>query len=163
MTPFALYIIKVVGCSGVLFGYYYFMLRNKTFYQWNRFYLLACVVLSLTAPLLKIEINSHITPAPDKVFKMLHVVNAGSELEVESKVRKTAALTPEQYTTLGYSLISVVLLFLIVANSFRIYKILRSYPRRKIGNVLFLNTDAKGTPFSFFHYIIWNYKIDLSS
>ncbi len=41
--------------------------------------------------------------------------------------------------------------------------IIRKYPNQKLGQVYFLDTDAKGAPFSFFNYIIWNHEIELTS
>ncbi len=37
MIPFAIYLLKVIICSAFLLGYYWVVLRNKTFHQWNRF------------------------------------------------------------------------------------------------------------------------------
>ena len=56
MLTFAYYILKVIICSGILYGYYLIALRNKIFHRWNRFYLLAIVVISFTEPLIKINI-----------------------------------------------------------------------------------------------------------
>jgi len=162
MTPYAYYLVKVALCSGILFGYYWIALRNKTFHQWNRIYLLACVVLSLAAPLLKIHIGTSYAPAPARMFHLLQVVESDTEVVVESNAR-TTALTPEQWLLLAYGFVSSLLLLVIVVNSARIYNILRSHAKTKIETIYFLNTDVKGTPFSFFHYIIWNRNIDLNT
>jgi hypothetical protein len=77
-----LYAAKVVLCSGVLFGYYCLALRNRTFHQWNRFYLLASVLFSLTAPLLKISVGSDYTPPPSQVLHLLNVTMVESEAAV---------------------------------------------------------------------------------
>src|SRR6478672_654765 len=156
MSPLLLYLFKVILCSGILLGYYWLALRNKIFHQWNRFYLLACTMLSLIAPLLTIHIASHYAPPPTTVFRMLNVVAANSEADAQSKTSNAFTLTTEQGLVLMYILVSVVILFIIGINSLRIYRILRSYPKLRHDRILFLNTDAKGTPFSFFNYIVWN-------
>ena len=56
MLAFACYILKVIVCSIVLHGYYWFFLRNKVFHNYNRFYLLATVILSLGMPLMKFDV-----------------------------------------------------------------------------------------------------------
>jgi hypothetical protein len=56
MITLAWYLSKVIICSGILFGYYFLALRNKTFHRWNRFYLLASIVAALTVPLIKIDV-----------------------------------------------------------------------------------------------------------
>lgn len=163
MIPVAFYLLKVTLCSGVLFGYYVLALRNKTFHQWNRFYLLACVVLSLAAPLLKITIGNNAPAMSASVFRMLNVVSAGEDFEVESSSHAAFTLTAEQLVILLYLLVSAILFLIIVAGSVRIYNLLRAYPKTKLDGICFLNTDAKGTPFSFFNYIVWNRAIDLTS
>ena len=55
MLPIAYYLLKVIICSGILYGYYWLLLRNKVFHKYNRFYLMAAVVLSLLLPLIKIN------------------------------------------------------------------------------------------------------------
>jgi hypothetical protein len=153
----------VVLCSGVLFGYYCLALRNRTFHQWNRFYLLACVVLSLVAPLLKISIGSSYTPAPGKVLHLLNITTIESKPAIVNSSHNRFVFTPEHWAWLAYTLVCLTLLFIIVANGVRIYHILRFHPKMRINDIYFLNTDAKGTPFSFFHYIVWNRAIDLKS
>jgi intracellular septation protein A len=120
MNPVLLYAAKVVLCSGVLFGYYCFVLRNKTFYQWNRFYLLACVALSLAAPLLKINIGSGITHVPNRVLRLLDVKTAESEALVVKSSRNVVVFNPEQRAWIVYGLVCLTLLFIIAANSVRI-------------------------------------------
>jgi hypothetical protein len=50
------YIGKMALVSGVLYAYYHWVLRDNRFHQWNRFYLLAAVFLSLTLPLFHISL-----------------------------------------------------------------------------------------------------------
>jgi TonB-dependent SusC/RagA subfamily outer membrane receptor len=163
MSALAIYIIKVIVCSGILTGYYWLALRNKTFYQWNRFYLLVCIVLSLVAPLLTINIGSSHAPTSNKILWILNVATKEGAVEVKSNGSSGLLLTARQWACLVYLLISTLLLSIVAASGFRIYKIIRSYPKTRIDNICFLNTDAKGTPFSFFHYIVWNRAIDLTS
>src|SRR5690349_8830773 len=72
MLPYAYYLIKVIICSAILTGYYWFMLRNKNFHGYNRFYLLASVVLSLLLPLIKIDFWSE--PKQSGVISVLQTV-----------------------------------------------------------------------------------------
>ena len=48
--------MKVVLCSSILYTYYWFILRNKQFHQYNRFYLMGISVLSWLIPFIKIDI-----------------------------------------------------------------------------------------------------------
>ena len=47
---------QVMVVSGILYGYYHVMLRNKKFHQYNRFYLLASFVISVTIPFIDIPV-----------------------------------------------------------------------------------------------------------
>ncbi|MFV0605255.1 MAG: hypothetical protein ACK5NK_05360 [Niabella sp.] len=50
------YIFQMLLCSAIMYGYYYFFLRNNKFHQYNRFYLLSAVVLSIVLPLVKVPV-----------------------------------------------------------------------------------------------------------
>ena len=58
MHPILLYLLKMFFCSGVLYGYYRIALYNNRFHQWNRFYLLAAMALSILVPLLEIPLKA---------------------------------------------------------------------------------------------------------
>ena len=79
MLSFSFYLLKVIICTGVLFGYYWFFLRNKLFHSYNRFYLLAIVVISLVLPVMKINIWHKANQPQTGVIKMLQVVNSSDE------------------------------------------------------------------------------------
>ncbi|HEY5406914.1 MAG TPA: hypothetical protein VIJ92_07500, partial [Ginsengibacter sp.] len=75
MITLAWYLLKVIICSGILCGYYYLALRNKIFHRWNRFYLLAAVVLSLIVPVMKINIFQSPGDSKGTVLNMLQTIN----------------------------------------------------------------------------------------
>lgn len=79
MLVLAYYLAKVVVCSGVLFGYYWFFLRNRVFHGYNRFYLLAAVVLALSLPLIKIDFWQQQNYQQPAAVKLLQVVSSGDE------------------------------------------------------------------------------------
>lgn len=161
--PFLYYLLKVVLCSGILTGYYWLALRNKPFHRWNRFYLLGAVVVSLIAPALQIQIGSELTTAPTTVLRLLRVVESDGVVEVERNGGRFFAFSTEQWLLLGYGLVSALLILIAAWHGTRIYTIIRSYPKSRFGDLYFLNTEAPGTPFSFFRYIVWNRHIDLAS
>ncbi len=164
MLAIAFYLLKVIICSGVLLGYYWLMLRNKIFHGYNRFYLLAGVLLSLSLPLLQITIwhNSSGTAMP--VIKILQVVNSGDEYLDEIIISSGNSIGWEQVTMFLYSITSLAMLLLFMLSLIKIYRLFKTYPHRFIDdNILFINTHASGTPFSFLKYIFWNEQIDLNT
>src|SRR5262245_16745233 len=50
------YLLQMLIASGLLYSYYHFVLRNKKFHRYNRFYLLGAVVISILAPFLNIPV-----------------------------------------------------------------------------------------------------------
>lgn len=51
MIAFFFYLLKANICIGICYLFYKAFLQNLSFYQWNRFFLLATMVLSLVIPL----------------------------------------------------------------------------------------------------------------
>ncbi|MEO6732440.1 MAG: N-acetylmuramoyl-L-alanine amidase [Ferruginibacter sp.] len=162
MLPFALYLLKVTICSGILFGYYWFMLRNKIFNQYNRFYLLAVVVLSIALPLIEINIW-HYADQPSQSIKLLQVVNSSEYLDEIVVMAKQTDFTAEQVMFVFYSITSLVFLGLFLQALIKIRRLFVRHRHSLVDNIYFVNTTAKGTPFSFLKYIFWNDHIDPES
>jgi TonB-dependent SusC/RagA subfamily outer membrane receptor len=164
MLPFAIYLLKVTICSGILFGYYWLLLRNKIFHQYNRFYLLAIVLLSLSLPVIEINIwHAANTPAPQAI-QLLQVVNSSNEYLDEIIVTsKPADISTEQILALLYLSITLVFFGVFIQTISRIRTLFKKHRHSLVENVYFVNTTAKGTPFSFLRYIFWNDHIDPES
>lgn len=163
MLAVAYYVLKVIICSGILYGYYRLALHNKIFHRWNRFYLLCAVLMSLSFPLIKINIWH--TPSDDdgQVIKLLNVVTTGDEMVFEASRNGHFHLTGEQGVAILYILISLVLFVVLTQTLIRLNKLIRHHVVQKIQQIHFVDTEAKGTPFSFFRYIFWNHHIDVNS
>ncbi len=162
MITFAWYLLKVIICSGILFGYYYIALRNKAFHRWNRFYLLATIVISLIVPVMKINIFSF-GEQKGTVVQMLQTISYGDEAVIEYSRNNSFQLTTENVTETAYLLISATFLFIFFLSLIRIKRLKKKYPATKFDDISFINTNAKGTPFSFFKSIFWNNAIELNS
>jgi len=164
MLPFSWYILKVIICSGILFGYYWLFLRNKIFHQYNRFYLLTALALSLSLPMLKIDFWQQYTPRQSQVIKALQVVSAGDDYM--NNVMITAndnSWNMRQLYTIMYWAVSLVFLLVLIRTLFVIRSLLKKYPVQLIDKFSFVNTDDKSTPFSFLKYIFWNANIDMDT
>lgn len=165
MLAFPYFLLKVIICSAVLFGYYWFFLRNKVFHAYNRFYLLAIVVLSVTLPLIKINIFHKAAEPKTNIIRMLQVVTVGDEYMDEVIIRpKKNSVTIEQILPFAYMLVSFIFLLMMLQMLIHIASLIRKNKVMLIEDIHFVNTDnAKGTPFSFFKYIFWNQQIDMQS
>ena len=159
---FAYYLLKVALCSGLLLGYYWLALRNKAFHQWNRFYLLVITALSLLLPLLQFSVDFRNEKASEAV-RYISMAAIDESVVMAVKQKPFFSLSAEQWLIASYVLIASILLLLTTKALKGILKVLRSYPNQKMQQVYFLNTDARGAPYSFLNYLVWNREIDLHS
>ena len=163
MNPFFLYGIKAVVCSGILVSYYWLALRNKVFHRYNRFFLLAVVVISLALPVIKISFWQQ-QQNTTTVIKLLQAVNADNEtLDEIVLTSKSDAINWQQQSFYLYVFIASIFLIVFIGSLLRIYIIYKQSKRIKTNEISLIQTEAKGTPFSFFRLIFWNLHIDLTS
>ncbi len=168
MNPMLNYGIQVIIISGLLYSYYHFVLRNKKFHRYNRFYLLAVALLSLLIPLLNIPVYfTEDQTGSSIVYNTLTVLSGSSQEEgvivYATRTGKENWFTTTHILQLIYFTIAVVVFMRIVLSLLKINRIIRRHPVEKIENIHFLNTDEPGTPFSFFRWLFWNRKIELNS
>ena len=155
------YLLKVLCCSLVLFGYYYIALRNKQFHQWNRFYLLLIVSASLIIPC--IEFNIVQTSSDAKPIQLLHAVYSANPFVTEAASQEKHSISFDQVVFACYLVVSLLLLVQLSRSIYRIVKIINSHVAVLLHSAKFINTDIEGTPFSFLKFIFWNRNIDLDS
>ncbi|NCU05830.1 MAG: hypothetical protein GXC73_17835 [Chitinophagaceae bacterium] len=163
MTAFAEYLLKVMICSGVLTGYYWLALRNKLFHSWNRFYLLAAVATSLLLPFIKISFIPEPQPETLPAYTILQSVTTNDVWFPQQVTAAPERFTKEQISFVLYFLVSAILFITLLVTLFRIKKLITAYEHWKMKDLIFVDTDAKGTPFSFLRYIFWNRQIDFES
>jgi N-acetylmuramoyl-L-alanine amidase len=162
MITLAWYLLKVIICSGILCGYYFLALRNKVFHRWNRFYLLAAIVISLVAPVMKINIFQN-NKDEGTVVQMLQTISYGDEAVIEYSKNSGFQINTENLAEAAYLLVSMIFLIIFFVSLYKIKKMKKKYPETRIEDISFISTNAKGTPFSFFKSIFWNNAIDLHS
>jgi TonB-dependent SusC/RagA subfamily outer membrane receptor len=161
MLTVAYYFMQVILCSGMLLGYYWLVLRNKKFHQYNRFYLLGVGLLSWIVPLIKISFNQPVQNEPSQIVHLANIV-ASNNSEMEQLVGDEGFVVNWNMVamTLYLTVCSIFLVWLITG-LFKVYQLLKTYSCRNLGNVyLIMTNNVKGTPFSFFKYIFWNDAID---
>ncbi len=56
MDALVIYLLKMLTCSAILYGYYRLALFNERFHQWNRFYILAAFILSIIVPFISVPV-----------------------------------------------------------------------------------------------------------
>lgn len=162
MLPAVYYFLQVTLCSALMMGYYWVVLRNKRFHQYNRFYLLAVAILSWLIPLIKIRWERPELMGT-QVVRFLSVV-ADNNAEMDAVVARQGYVWDSmQLVSALYFTVAALLLLSVFIALFRIYRLLKTASCKSLGDVYLIITQVKGTPFSFFRYIFWNEAIDLRS
>jgi bla regulator protein blaR1 len=168
MKPILLYLSEVIVISGILYGYYHFFLRNKKFHDYNRYYLLLAIGISIIVPFLNIPVYFTQQQAdPSTLLHTLTAISAGSFEEhgtgENPVINATNPFTFNNILVLLYVLAGTFLSVRFIAGLVKIIKLKRKFPVEKIDNIYFVNTNEPGTPFSFFRNLFWNEKIALGS
>lgn len=157
------YFLQVVFCSAIMMGYYWLVLRNKQFHQYNRFYLLLVAGLAWLVPLIKIQLNGTNISEDTNIYYLLSAV-ADNNTVIESSFKfNWYNINWQNGLKLLYAGGVLFLLSGFFISLFRIYQLFKLNKVRTLGDIDLVITNAKGTPYSFFRYIFWNEAIDLSS
>jgi len=167
MKSIVFYLVQVTAASGILYGYYHFVLRNKKFHHYNRFYLLLAVIVSLFIPFLNIPVYfSESSPAP-AVLHSWNLMITGSSIadaDIQQVVHpRNNWFTWQNVSSCFYIFISLLILLRIIFSLNRIRLIIRKNTAEKLDDIHFINTNEPGTPFSFFNWLFWNRNIELRS
>lgn len=166
MKALLFYLLQVIICSGLLYGYYHFFLRNKKFHQYNRYYLLLTVIASICIPFLQIPVYFDAAEAEPVFIKTLTIFSPGSfneEFIVSGNVEKAEWFTWKNILSSLYIIAAVFLFVRFILSFLYIVRLTRIYPGEKIDNIRFINTDEPSSPFSFFRWLFWNRAIELNS
>ncbi len=156
------YCFQVILCSTIMIGYYWLVLRDKKFHQYNRFYLMAITLLSWIVPLIKIQWQQPVEADSTMYYLLSSVASNNTDIDVTLQ-SKWYNLNWQALLTVVYAAVSLVLLSGMVTALIRIYRLLKNNSCKTLGEVFVVLTNANGTPFSFFSYIFWNDEIDLKS
>lgn len=163
MIAFTYYLFKVIICSGILFLYYHIALRNKSFHQWNRFYLLFSIGIALVAPIIQVGIVHYTSEETNKAIQILKVFQSEGGYEEDVRIHAQNGFSQAQWLMLLYVVTSGILFAGFVLSLKKINSILRSHSIQWIEKIKFVSTKVAGTPFSFFNFIFWNEEIDLQT
>lgn len=152
----AIYCLKGIVCSGIMYAYYLFFLKDKTFHHYNRFYLLLLVVVSLVLPLLKveyftIELNDKIFLVLNKFQNFTEIKNTNDETNFQS------------FILLIVFGIAGILLLKLILGIYKISVLKNRFRKEKIEGINFYQTNLHDAPFSFFKNLFWKDSILIHS
>ncbi|PWN67397.1 M56 family metallopeptidase [Chryseobacterium oncorhynchi] len=156
MEAILLYFGKLILCSGVMFLYYRLSLKDKTFHHYNRFYLLAAILISLLLPLIKvedftIEVNSDMYMLLDKI----------QNFKTEKKLDNGNLYFSIIFSALG--LVSLYLIGKLLYGIFKIQQFKAQFQKESFDGINFYRTNLTEAPFSYFKNLFWKNTITLDS
>jgi N-acetylmuramoyl-L-alanine amidase len=163
MLAITYYFLKVILCSGILFLYYWVVLSNKRFHQYNRFYLLGLGVFSWLIPLFKIQVFQPIANTPPTMVQLANIIADNNTQFEEIIVQQTFTINWDLLLSVIYTTVLIVFFIHFLIGILKVYQLISKSTLTKWGSIYLILTNVKGTPFSFFNYIFWNEKVDLQT
>jgi len=164
MFPYLLYIFKMLVSSAILLGYYWIFLRDQRFHQYNRYYLLGVLVISIVLPLLHFDLSFFnkgiISQTVIRTIEVITVYGEGENVDVGpiGPILKTITFLKLTYAAgigIGFWGLGIALR--------RIHRMRKIYRGEQLDDITIYHTSEKGTPFSFFRSVFWNDKVSLNS
>jgi TonB family protein len=157
METLGIYLLKMLICSAVLYGYYRAALFNERFHQWNRFYLLAAMVLSVVVPFVNIPLFTEQTVVVTAVSAMPW--NMG----IVARPVEHSFTWQDVVAAAGLA-ISLVLMVRILVSLVKLLTAYRQNPVSRMDEkVQLIVTELNNAPFSFFNWLFWRQDIDPES
>lgn len=155
------FLIKSSISLTVLLGFYHFVLEREKMHQFNRFYLLLSLVISLTIPFITFEIIK-IVPVVQNIEPMNTIItsseipeneNQGNALPIEESIN----LIPYVLWSL-YGIISFLLFIRFGKNIWKLISKSKSNPNVKYKNANLVLVEEKTLPHSFMNSIFINFE-----
>jgi beta-lactamase regulating signal transducer with metallopeptidase domain len=149
------YLIKASLCLGVVYLFYYLLLRPLTYYTWNRYFLLLATSLAFIIPLLPVDALMSDQPSAAVTFIRQF------SLEKDQVAIATASAAPERMALwqilLPVFLVgSLVMLVRMLIQLISLKKLRRSAPLLHERQYAFYQLPNEQSPFSFGNHVYLN-------
>jgi beta-lactamase regulating signal transducer with metallopeptidase domain len=149
------YFINSTLCSALLLAVYYLFLYNKTTFVFNRFYLLAIIVLSYTIPLLSFKRYQAPIPTQNIVSSVTESIPDYSVAQIDKvNVKAEVAKEPVNYPVFVYEAVFCLLLIRFIKNLVTILLTLKNGLKIKVDKNKIVLISKNLTPHTFLNYII---------
>ncbi len=153
-----IYLIKVAVCSSIFFSFYHFLLSRYTFYNFNRYYLIAVLFLSFIIPALTIKVEKEISTAEIVLTNKVPYANSSysHEVENESYYEKFSDSSAIDWKTILVYLYWSIVTFLILKLLFTAIHIFKKGKNGKLEkniNYILVDNNSKFKNSSCFWYL----------
>lgn len=148
MESFLIYLLRSSGIIALFLLFYMLFLKRETFFRTNRIYLLLGSGLSLLLPFVVFTKTIWVEPMPMYQIQVPDDFIATSSIE-----------NPVDWTSLliyGYCAGALFFAFRFAVQLFSLKKLIGNGNKIRDGKFTRVETDQKGSPFSFFNYLVYN-------
>lgn len=156
------YTIKAIFISGVLLLNYWIQLRRSRLHIYNRFYLLATLVLSLIIPLLHFSWPTALPVGSADLFLLRDIegLKEGKEIINSSS---SPGFDIHMPLAIIYCAVSSFIILKMIVSIVQVYRIKNTHQLVKMQGFDLIPTTIKGAPFSFMRSLYWNNNIPMES
>ncbi|MDQ6472970.1 M56 family metallopeptidase [Flavobacterium sp. LHD-80] len=159
MEALFIYIAKSAGLVVMFYCVYHFLLRKETFFNTNRWFLLAGLGTSALLPLLVYTKTIFVNPTPVSNFNLSQV-----QIPVSQNISNQTFEINWNYTLLLiYGLGFLVLLIKFALDFYSLQTVLKGQKVKQQADFKFIDTNKNIAPFSYFEYIVYNSSMYTSS
>lgn len=145
MTDF---LIKSTIALSVLLGTYYLLLEKEKFHQFNRFFLLASLIISFVIPFVTIEIIQEVTSAANN--------NSVVPEQITTNIVEQKTSVYLIFAWIFYGIVTGVLFFRFGRNLYKLIKKAKSGIKRPYQNVTLVLLKEQTLPYTFLNTIFIN-------
>jgi len=164
LHPLPLYLLKVNIAICIFYGFYVLLLKRRTFFQLNRFYLLYTLLISFFIPFIDSPFTSDIeyskTPIVQKIALPISQQSWSWQYENFVPIQQKSlvfSLSLGDIFLLVYFIGAILFLFNLGIRIFKLIRIIKKSRKQKQGTLETLVHPDVPTS-SFFSYLFWNGK-----
>ena len=148
------FLIKSTICLFIFLGFYHLVLEREKMHQFNRFYLLGSIVISLVIPFVTFEIIEIIPVTQSTELQIIDTIPSSSnETIIEEKINYLPIILWSLYI-----LISSILIIRFARNIWKLISKAISNPKVKYKNANLVLVDEKTLPHTFLNFIYINFE-----
>ncbi|MVO08937.1 hypothetical protein GOQ30_07135 [Flavobacterium sp. TP390] len=144
------YIVESTISLAILFFFYKFFLESEKTYQFNRFYLLASLLISLIIPFISIEIFNEIQniPTAPEILNERYIPNSitpKKDINYGAKIALTL-----------YFIVAIILVIRFINNLWTFRKKIKQNPHIRLHNATIILLDENAMPYTFLNFVFVN-------
>jgi len=148
------FLIKSTICLFIFLGFYHLVLEREKMHQFNRFYLLGSIIISLVIPFVTFEIIEIIPVTQSTELQIIDTIPSSSnETIIEEKINYLPIILWSLYI-----LISSILIIRFARNIWKLISKAISNPKVKYKNANLVLVDEKTLPHTFLNFIYINFE-----